>query len=86
VKLQDNNNMLLKKLSDILSSSDDPVVLAVAAHDIGAYIREVPTGRKLMTQLGTKQRIMELMGHRDPDVRYEALSTTQLFLSHAWNT
>jgi V-type H+-transporting ATPase subunit H len=31
--------------------------------------------------LGTKTRIMELMGHNDSDVRYEALSTVQLLMS-----
>lgn len=31
--------------------------------------------------LGVKTRIMELMGHSDPDVRYEALSTVQLLMS-----
>jgi V-type H+-transporting ATPase subunit H len=41
---------------------------------IGAYGRQVQS-------LGAKTRIMELMGHGDPDVRYEALSTVQLLMS-----
>jgi len=40
----------------------------------GINVRQIQT-------LGAKTRIMELMGHSDPDVRYEALSTVQLLMS-----
>jgi len=35
-------------------------------------------------QLGAKQRIMELMGDNDPQVRYEALLAIQKFMVTNW--
>jgi V-type H+-transporting ATPase subunit H len=67
-------------------------VLAVGCHDVGQLVKQVPQamtydsfsmeayGRQVQS-LGAKTRIMELMGHGDPDVRYEALSTVQLLMS-----
>lgn len=37
-----------------------------------------------MDDLGAKARVMELMGHADPDVKYNSLVATQRLLSHAW--
>jgi V-ATPase subunit H len=42
---------------------------------------KLKVGARSVQGLGAKTRIMELMGHSDPDVRYEALSTVQLLMS-----
>ena len=94
IKLTQQNNKLLKTLARLLSTSKNPVVLAVGCHDIGQLVKQVPQARKYtvlhpsililcrdVQSLGAKTRIMELMGHSDPDVRYEALSTVQLLMS-----
>jgi V-type H+-transporting ATPase subunit H len=92
-KLIEGNNKLLKVLAKLLATSKKPLVLAVGCHDIGQLVKQVPQARSYVTPkrrkligrsvqgLGTKTRIMELMGHSDPDVRYEALSTVQLLMS-----
>ena len=71
-------------------------MLAVAAHDLGLFVKYggdkskqwafVPTERKLIycrtvTDLGGKTRVMELMTDSDADTRYQALMTTQLLMS-----
>jgi V-type H+-transporting ATPase subunit H len=33
-------------LIDLLKSSDDPIVLAVAAHDLGQYVKYYDQGKK----------------------------------------
>ncbi|KAI8378858.1 ATPase V1 complex subunit H [Choanephora cucurbitarum] len=81
-KLNDNDQLLLKQLSRLLSSSTDPIVLAVACHDIGQYVKYSTTdGKKYLQALGAKQRIMELMTHQDPNVRYQALCATQKYFA-----
>lgn len=38
--------MLFRILIKILETSSDPLVLCVAAHDIGEYVRHYPRGKK----------------------------------------
>ncbi|KAL7751310.1 H(+)-transporting V1 sector ATPase subunit H [Sorochytrium milnesiophthora] len=83
-KLNENNHELLKILSRVLVTSNEPLVLCVAAHDIGQYVKYYPAGKKLLQDIGTKQRIMELMGHEDGDVRYQALIAVQKYMANSW--
>ncbi|KTW26978.1 hypothetical protein T552_02469 [Pneumocystis carinii B80] len=84
-KLMNNDSLLLKKLVRLLISSKDPLVLAVAIHDIGKFIQYYPTGKSHVQKLGAKQKVMELMTHTDSDVKFEALTTVRLFMSQSWN-
>ena len=42
--------------------------------------------RRVLTDLGAKTRVMELMTHQDPNVRYQALVSVQRLVSHPWAT
>ncbi|CCJ29622.1 unnamed protein product, partial [Pneumocystis jirovecii] len=79
-KLMNNDCLLLKKLVRLLLASKDPLVLAVAIHDIGKFIQQYPNGKLYAQKLGAKQKIMELMTHSDSDVKYEALTTVRQFM------
>ncbi|KAI0736579.1 ATPase V1 complex subunit H [Fomitopsis betulina] len=83
-KLNDKDYAQLKTLIKLLSESHDPIVLAVAAHDVGQYVKHYERGKKLFTDFGGKTRVMELMSHENPDVRYQALVTVQRLVSHPW--
>lgn len=39
---------------------------------------------RLVTSLGGKERVMELMTHPDSDVRYRALLSVQQLVSQPW--
>ena len=39
---------------------------------------------RIVTALGAKTRVMELMTHENSDVRYRALVSVQQLLSHTW--
>jgi V-type H+-transporting ATPase subunit H len=39
--------------------------------------------RKAIEDLGAKARVMELMTHGDPHVKYQSLVATQRLMSHA---
>ncbi|KAK9477021.1 armadillo-type protein [Lipomyces japonicus] len=75
---------LLKELAKVITTSTDNTVIAVAANDIGAIITEVPEGLRVLNKSGTKTKIMELLTHEDPEVKYQALKATQVFVARAF--
>ncbi|KAM0787224.1 hypothetical protein ACM66B_006462 [Microbotryomycetes sp. NB124-2] len=84
-KLNDKDRALLKTLVQILITSKDSLTLAVAANDVAQYVKYCDVSKKTLDDLGAKARVMELMGHSDPDVKYNSLVATQRLLSHAWS-
>ncbi|XP_059836985.1 V-type proton ATPase subunit H isoform X3 [Hemitrygon akajei] len=83
-RLNEKNYELLKILTRLLEVSDDPQVLAVAAHDVGEYVRHYPRGKRVIEQLGGKQLVMSHMHHEDQQVRYNALLAVQKLMVHNW--
>ncbi|KAF6764976.1 armadillo-type protein [Ephemerocybe angulata] len=84
IKLNDKDHKQLKRLVELLKESNDPTVLAVAAHDVGQYIKHYERGRKIVADLGAKARVMQLLAHANADVRYRALLTVQVIVSQPW--
>ncbi|XP_041361285.1 V-type proton ATPase subunit H-like isoform X2 [Gigantopelta aegis] len=82
LRLNEKNYELLKILVRLLESSRDPLILSVAAHDIGEYVRYYPRGKNMIEQLGAKQLVMQYLSHEDPNVRYEALIAVQKLMVH----
>lgn len=83
-RLNEKNYELLKILINLLETSRDPLVLSVAAHDIGEYVRHYPRGKHVLEQLGGKQMVMQHLTHEDSSVRYEALLAVQKLMVHNW--
>ncbi|XP_042889132.1 V-type proton ATPase subunit H-like isoform X1 [Penaeus japonicus] len=83
-RLNEKNYELLKILINLLETSNDPLVLSVACHDIGEYTRHYSRGKKVLEQLGGKQLVMQHLTHPDPNVRYEALLAVQKLMVHNW--
>ncbi|XP_037972918.1 V-type proton ATPase subunit H isoform X4 [Plutella xylostella] len=83
-RLNERGQELLRTLVHLLERSADPVVLAVACYDVGEYVRHYPRGKHIIEQLGGKQRVMYLLSHDDPNVRYEALLAVQKLMVHNW--
>ncbi|XP_046396014.1 V-type proton ATPase subunit H isoform X2 [Ischnura elegans] len=83
-RLVERNMELLKILVRLLETSTDPLVLSVASFDVGEFVRHYPRGKKAIEQLGGKQLVMQLLGHNDPNVRYEALLAVQKLMVHNW--
>ncbi|XP_064652704.1 V-type proton ATPase subunit H-like isoform X2 [Lineus longissimus] len=83
-RLNEKNYELLKILIRLLESNRDPLILSVAAHDIGEYVRHYPRGKHVIEHLGGKQLVMKMLSHEDPNVRYEALLAVQKIMVHNW--
>ncbi|XP_037079682.1 V-type proton ATPase subunit H-like isoform X2 [Pollicipes pollicipes] len=84
-RLNDNNYQLLKMLIHLIQTSKDPLVVSVACHDIGEYVRHYPRGKHVLETLGGKQRVMEKMLSEDPNVRLCALLAVQKIMVHNWD-
>lgn len=82
--MNDRQYELLRMLIHLLETSHDPLVLMVAAHDIGEYVRHYPRGKHVLEQLGGKQVVMQHLTHEDTGVRYEALLAVQKLMVHNW--
>ena len=73
--------MLIK----LLEKQNDATTVAIAAHDLGEYVRHCPRGRSIIDQLGGKHLLMHhLQTHTDASVRYEALVAVQKLMVHNW--
>ncbi|PAV24369.1 ATPase V1 complex subunit H [Pyrrhoderma noxium] len=67
-KLGEKDNAQLKLLVKLLNESTDPVVLAVATHDLGQFVKYTERGKKIVSDLGAKTRVMQLMTHENADL------------------
>ncbi|KPM05229.1 V-type proton ATPase subunit H-like protein [Sarcoptes scabiei] len=83
-RLNEKNYELLKILIRLLEASKEPMVLAVAAHDIGEYVRHYPRGKVVIETLGGKRLVMQLLSDNDANVRYEALLCVQKLMVQNW--
>ncbi|XP_046839168.1 V-type proton ATPase subunit H-like [Xenia sp. Carnegie-2017] len=83
-RLNEKNYELIKILTRLLDTSQDPLILSVSAHDVGEYVRHFPRGKRVLETLGCKELVMKRMAHSDPNVRYEALLAVQKLMVHNW--
>ncbi|OLY85386.1 V-type proton ATPase subunit H [Smittium mucronatum] len=84
-KFNQEDHLAIKLLSLVISDANgDPLAISVACHDLGQYIKYYPSGKAVLTNLGAKARLMQLMTHSDDKVRYEALTSVQEFMVNAW--
>lgn len=83
-RLNEKNYELLKILITLLETSKDPLVMSVAAHDLGEYVRHYPRGKLVAESLGGKNLVMQRLTHEDPNVRYEALLCVQKLMVQNW--
>ncbi|CAF1042478.1 unnamed protein product [Adineta steineri] len=84
-KLNETNFELLRMLLRLLEQSKEPLVLCVAAHDVGEYVRHYPHGKKAIDKLEGKVIIMRLLENPDSNVRYQGLLCVQKLMVHNWD-
>jgi V-type H+-transporting ATPase subunit H len=83
-RFNEKNFEMLKILIKILEVAQDPLILCVASHDVGEYVRHYPRGKNVIDKLEGKQLVMKLLTHEDPNVRYHALLAVQKIMVHNW--
>jgi V-type H+-transporting ATPase subunit H len=83
-EFESDNFYILKELATILQSSKDPKVQCIALHDFGEFVRHHTQGRKVLTTLNIKPRIIQLLEDQNEDVKKEALLCTQKLMVKKW--
>jgi len=83
-RFEEDNFRILTVLLDIIRSSQNPKVLAIACHDLGEFVRFHPRGRRVLATLEGKVDIMKLMAHPDEEVQKHALLCVQKMMVHNW--
>jgi V-type H+-transporting ATPase subunit H len=83
-RLCEKNFELLKMLIKLIETSKDPLIISVAVHDLGEYVRHYPRGKTTIETLGGKTLVMGLLSNEDPNVRYESLLAVQKIMVHNW--
>ncbi|CAE6446873.1 unnamed protein product [Rhizoctonia solani] len=74
----------LKRLVELLKTSEDKTVLAVAAHDLGQYVKHHDRGKKVhLLEPPFRAHYLEYRVSL-PDVRYRALISVQRLVSTPW--
>lgn len=84
LRLHENRNELLRLLVSVMEDSQNSVAIAVACHDVGEYVRHNPRGKRDLEDCGAKEQVMRLVGHKDPDVRIQALLALQKVMVQNW--
>eukprot|EP01117_Protostelium_nocturnum_P000165 TRINITY_DN10238_c0_g1_i1.p1 TRINITY_DN10238_c0_g1~~TRINITY_DN10238_c0_g1_i1.p1 ORF type:complete len:476 (+),score=98.61 TRINITY_DN10238_c0_g1_i1:176-1603(+) len=82
--LEENQHHLLSVLKDLLTSTSNPTIQAVACYDLGEFARFHPRGKIILNQLGLKITLMGLMEDKDPEVKKNALLAVQKLMVTNW--
>jgi len=83
-RFEEDNYKLLLILKDLLTSSPNAIVLAVACYDIGEFARFHSRGKVIVQQLGIKLPLMSLMESKDSEVKKHALTAVQKLMVTNW--
>lgn len=83
-KLNNNNYEHVRALVKLIESSQDATTLAIAAHDLGEYVRVCPRGKNVVDQLDGKKSLMNLLKSSDERVQQEALLAAQKLMLNNW--
>jgi len=82
-----NDFHLIRVLSELLNNHETKsTTKAVACYDIGEFVRLHPSGRRVVTDLGTKKTIMGLLYDvtTEPEVQKQALLCTRKMMVRNW--
>ena len=84
-KFSENNFQMVGVLVNIISVSENPLVLAVALNDIGRFVRFHPAGRAAVQAIPqAKMAIMAKLNHSDAEVQKQALLAIQKLMVSNW--
>ncbi|KAG2394241.1 hypothetical protein C9374_004005 [Naegleria lovaniensis] len=83
-KMEQNNFYILRELIKLLEDESNADNLAIGCHDIGEFVRYHNRGKRVITDLGAKARIIQLMEHPNEEVKKHALQCCQKIMVKNW--
>lgn len=82
-QFEDKNYEIVRKLIDLMADQED-LVREVACHDVGEFARFHADGKKLISSLGGKSKLMINLRDRNDKVAKAALLATQKLMVANW--
>ena len=79
---EDENWEVLGKICEIVRAGKDPLALAIAAHDLGEFVRYHPRGKVILQEASVKVDLMKLLVNENPEVRKNALFALQKIMAN----
>lgn len=58
--------------------------MTIALYDIGEFVRFYPNGRVVVSKMGGKKAIMDLLSHDDADIQRHALQCVSKIMVTNW--
>ncbi|KAJ2351141.1 H(+)-transporting V1 sector ATPase subunit H [Coemansia sp. RSA 2618] len=85
-KMDEQDHRIVRLLARVLAAPESTdTSVAVACHDLSQYVKYNPEGKKFVSKVGAKQRVMTLMTTSESaEVKYEALMCVQQIMLNAW--
>ncbi|ODV72538.1 H(+)-transporting V1 sector ATPase subunit H, partial [Cyberlindnera jadinii NRRL Y-1542] len=84
-KFQDNNYKVFKQLLKLLDVPHmEPKSLVLVLGDIGRILKLDPKSIEILSKVDKKHTIMDLLNHKNSEVRYQALKATQFIVSQTF--
>ena len=84
IKFEDNNYQLVRLITAQLAGETAEAV-EMACFDLGEFARFHPDGRRVLTRLDAKGRLMALLAHKDPSIAKAALLAVQKLMVAKWD-
>lgn len=81
---QDNNYKVFKTLISLLDENMEPKSYVYVLSDISKILKLDSKAIEVLTKENKKTKIMELLNHKNSEVRYEALKATQFIVSQTF--
>lgn len=78
-----NDFKSVRMLVNLLESEDEETV-AVACYDLGEFVRLYPGGKKIVSRLKGKEKLMLQMSHTSQQVQKQALLAVQKLMVNNW--
>lgn len=84
LRFEDDKYAMIKAIIAQLDS-EDPVAVEVACYDLGEFARFHPDGKRVLTKLEAKTKLMLLMSSPEPAIAKAALLAVQKLMVQKWD-
>jgi len=83
-KFEEKNFERIKRLVELVDANDE-LTVEVACYDLGEFARFHPEGRRVVTRLGGKIKLMTRMNHKNVKIAKQALLSVQKLMVQNWD-
>ncbi|EAN30769.2 V-ATPase subunit H family protein [Theileria parva strain Muguga] len=83
-KFEQDEFVNISKLINLLYTSDDPTTISIALYDLGEFFRLYRNSRNISKKFKVKDKILELITHKNRDISRQAMLCIQKLMVQNW--